>query len=350
MNLPHDEPPMNPSAIPVFVLTGFLGSGKTTLLKSLLAHPDMQDTAVIVNEFGEVGLDHLLVREVTDEIVLLGSGCLCCTVRDDLVSTLRELQAMRETGAIPAFSRVVIETTGLADPAPILQTLLHDRGVNAYYALAGLVATADALFGARELDEHEEAVKQVALADRLVLTKTDLAPAPQTHTLRARLHALNPAVRLLESAPDSLPGPALLFELGGVERDPSAVRAWINAEAFPHGQHAREEPHRHDERIATFCLRIARPLSWAVVLEWLELLLASRGECLLRIKGLMNVAGRSGPIVIQGVQHMLYPPSELAAWPDADQSTRLVFITRDLTRNAVETSLKQVLGTDVAIA
>lgn len=336
---------MTAAAIPVFVLTGFLGSGKTTLLKSLLADQRMQDTAVIINEFGEVGLDHLLVREVTDEVVLLGSGCVCCTVRDDLVSTLRDLYALRETGAIPAFSRVVVETTGLADPAPIVQTLLNDRGLNAHYTLSGLVATVDALFGARELEEHEEAVKQVALADRLVLTKTDIAPAPQTEALRTRLRAVNPAVQILESSPEMLPGPALLFDLGGLDQrtTPGAVRAWLNAEAILESEHAHDDLHRHDRRIATFCVRIAHPVAWPALLEWLELLLASRGESILRIKGLLNVEGRRGPLVVQAVQHMLYAPIELAAWPDADRSTRLVFICRDLTRSAVETSLRQVL-------
>jgi G3E family GTPase len=338
-------------AIPVFVLTGFLGSGKTTLLKSLLADPDMQDTAVIVNEFGEVGLDHLLVREVTDEIVLLGSGCVCCTVRDDLVSTLRELHALRETGGITRFSRVVVETTGLADPAPILTTLMEGRGLDGRYALSGLVATVDATFGAGQLDTHEEARKQAALAERLILTKTDLASAAAREALRDRLHALNPGARLVESTPQTLPGAGLLLGLEKVHDRfaPTAVREWVNAEAYVPVRAPDRTP-RHDERIATFCIRIAEPLGWEAAIEWLELLLASRGESVLRMKGLLHVAGKGGPLVMQGVQHILYPPVELAQWPDSDRSTRLVFITRDLTRTAVETSLRQVLGAGVAIA
>ena len=337
--------------IPVFVLTGFLGSGKTTLLKSLLADREMQDTAVIVNEFGEVGLDHLLVREVTDEIVLLGSGCVCCTVRDDLVSTLSELHALRETGEITRFSRVVVETTGLADPAPILTTLMEGRGLAGRYALCGLIATVDAMFGAGQLDAHEEARKQAALAERLILTKTDLAAPEARQVLRDRLHALNPAASVVESTPQTLPGARLLLGLENIRGRLAsrAVNEWINAEAYvPTGTRDRK-PH-HDERIGTFCIRIVEPLAWEPVIEWLELLLASRGESVLRMKGLLHVAGKRGPLVMQGVQHILYPPLELARWPDEDRSTRLVFITRDLTRSAVETSLRQVLGADVAIA
>jgi G3E family GTPase len=337
--------------IPVFVLTGFLGSGKTTLLKSLLADREMQDTAVIVNEFGEVGLDHLLVREVTDEIVLLGSGCVCCTVRDDLVSTLSELHALRETGEITRFSRVVVETTGLADPAPILTTLMEGRGLAGRYALCGLIATVDAMFGAGQLDAHEEARKQAALAERLILTKTDLAAPETSQVLRDRLHALNPAASVVESTPRTLPGARLLLGLENIRGRPAprAVNEWINAEAYvPVG--TRDRKPNHDERIATFCIRIVEPLAWEAVIEWLELLLASRGESVLRMKGLLHVAGKRGPLVMQGVQHILYPPLELARWPDDDRSTRLVFITRDLTRSAVETSLRQVLGANVAIA
>ncbi|MBI4195117.1 MAG: GTP-binding protein [Betaproteobacteria bacterium] len=331
-------------SIPVFVLTGFLGSGKTTLLKSLLAHPGLGDTAVVINELGEVGLDHLLVREVTEEVVLLGSGCVCCAMRDDLVTTLSELHALREGGSIPAFSRVVVETTGLADPAPIVQTLISERDLRRDYVLSGLVTTVDAVLGERELDTYPESVKQAAIADHLVVTKSDLATAVQRDRLGARLSILNPGARVVHSAPGSFPGPELLFTLAGFEGGarPEAVRNWINEEAY------RPRPARrgvrHDGRISTFVIRIAEPVDWTPFVEWLELLLASRGECLLRVKGLLNVAGRPRPVVIQGVQHMFYPPSELTDWPDPDRATRIVFITRDLTHTAVETSLRQVLG------
>ena len=337
--------------LPVFVLTGFLGSGKTTLLRSLLAHPGMGDTAVVINEFGEVGLDHLLVREVTEEIVLLASGCLCCTVRDDLVSTLSDLWAMRESGSIPAFSRVVIETTGLADPAPVIQTLIGKGELSSHYLLAGVVATVDAALGEGQLDSHMEAVKQAAVADRLVLTKTDLAPAARAQALRERLRRLNPGSRLVDSALGRLPGPALLFDSGGFDAatKPEQVSAWLRNEAFrSHGGHehadAKRDINRHDERIGTFCVTLHSPVEWHPFLEWLELLLASRGESLLRVKGIVNVSGNPRPVIVQGVQHMFFPPAELDAWPDADRRSRIVFVTRDLTRTAVETSLRQVLG------
>lgn len=333
--------------IPVFVLTGYLGSGKTTLLRSLLAHPGMGDTAVIINEFGEVGLDHFLVREVTEEVVLLGSGCICCTVRDDLASTLRELSAMRDSAAIPPFQRVVLETTGLADPAPIIQTLISDRSLHGRFRLLGLVATVDAIFGGSQLDAGMEAVKQAALADRLVLTKTDIVHAAQLEALRTRLHHLNPAAHLIDSAEGRFPEPLQLFDLQlDLAADGAAVRNWLNEDAY--GEHlvhpAGAGAGRHEHRIGTFVMRIPEPVERRLLLEWLELLLASRGESLLRVKGLVHLAGEPRPWVIQGVQHMLHPLAELAAWPDTDHSTRIVFITRDLTRRAVETSMRQVLG------
>src|SRR5687768_1183724 len=200
---------------PVHVLTGFLGSGKTTLLRALLAHPGMGDTAVVVNELGEVGLDHVLVREVTDEVVLLASGCVCCSVRDDLASTLADLDRKRAAGTIPPFARVVVETTGLADPAPIVQTLIGSRALAARFELAGMTATVDGTLGMRELDRHPEAVKQAALADCLVLTKTDLAAPDDVAALRARIEALNPGAVITESAPQAFPGPDVLFRKRG---------------------------------------------------------------------------------------------------------------------------------------
>ena len=334
---------------PVFVLTGFLGSGKTTLLKSLLMHAGMSDTAVIINEFGEVGIDHFLVREVTEEVLLLGSGCVCCTVRDDLASTLQELRAMREAGTIPPFARVVIETTGLADPTPIVQMLIGNRDLSERYRMTGLTATIDSVFGWGQLDAHMEAVKQAAIADCLVLTKTDLADAPQLQALCSRLRQLNPGGRMIESAANGFPTPDQLFDpIGSFYRAASATMLLRRFDDEAGHGHPPRDTHghesRHDRRISTFVVRIDKPVEWTLIGEWLELLLASRGESLLRIKGLVNVAGKQRPVVIQCVQHMVYPPTELENWPDADHSTRLVFITRDLTRMAVTNSLRQVLG------
>jgi G3E family GTPase len=330
-----------PARTPVFVLTGFLGSGKTTLLRALLAHPGMGDTAVVVNELGEVGLDHLLVREVTEEVVLLASGCVCCTVRDDLATTIEELHALGARGAIPAFSRIVVETTGLADPAPIVHALAGVRAAAARTRLAGLTATVDATFGWRQLDEHPEALKQAAIADRLVITKTELAGAGPRQALEARLRALNPAARLARSAAGRFPAPEALFDPAG---DFDRVAAGALAPVYPGRGLPRSPAGHHDRRIANFVVRIEQPVDWTSFREWLELLLAARGDSLLRVKGLVHAAGKERPLVIQCVQHLVYPPAELAAWPDADRATRLVFITRDLTRSAVLASLAQVLG------
>jgi G3E family GTPase len=328
--------------VPVSVITGFLGSGKTTLLKRLLAHPRMGTTAVLVNEFGEVGLDHLLLRKVDEDIVLLNSGCLCCAMRDDLVETLDDLAVRRTAGEV-SFDRSVIETTGLADPAPIIHTLMTDTSLTPAYRLTGLIATIDATHGERQLDEHMEAVKQAAMADRLVVTKTDLASTAARADLIARLAALAPAASVFDATLSAGPSPDELFVAApfAVEGKSADVRHWLSEEASPH-DHAHDRE-RHDNRISTFCLTAEAPLDWEQFLAWLKLLLASRGEQLLRVKGLLNVAGWPKPIVIHGVQHVFYPPAELADWPDADRRSRIVFITRDLSGSAVEKSFREVV-------
>jgi G3E family GTPase len=333
--------------IPVSVITGFLGSGKTTLLRRLLADPRMGETAVLINEFGEVGLDHLLVRKVDEDIVLLNSGCLCCTVRDDLVVTLDDLRAKRAAGQIPIFGRTVIETTGLADPAPIIHTLMTEPSLTPDYRLMGLVATIDATHGERQLDEHMEAVKQAAMADRLVVTKTDLASEVTCARLRARLSAFSPIASVFDAALASGPGPDELFGTGLFSADGKSadVRRWLNEEAITGTAHDHaHDINRHDDRIGAFCLTADTPLDWDMLIEWLKLLLASRGEQLLRVKGILNIAGRSKPIAIHGVQHVFYPPAELASWSDGDRCSRIVFITRDLPRSAVEKSFRRVVG------
>lgn len=340
--------------VPVTLLTGFLGSGKTTLLRRLLAYAAMAETAVIVNEFGEAGLDHLLLREITDDIVLLDSGCLCCSVRDDLVTSLHELRRDRDLGRIPRFRRVAVETTGLADPAPIIQTLITEREVVAHYRLGSLVTTVDATLGAGQLDDHDEAVKQAAMADRLVITKTDLAPASGA-ALAERLRALNPSATILPATLEAGPDPDELLDLGPSPFDaaPSsddALRRRAAAYASPRStdQAPKNGPHRHDERIASFCLEADRPIAWGAFVEWLQLLLASRGANVLRVKGLLNVAGRSTPVAIHGVQHVVYPPQPLALWPGDDRRTRLVFITRDLSRSAVENSFRTIAASGLS--
>ncbi len=324
-------------ALPVTILTGFLGSGKTTLLNRLLEHPDMGETAVLINEFGEVGLDHLLVRKVDEDIVLLNSGCVCCNVRGDLVNALRELFLKRVRGDVPEFQRVVVETTGLADPAPIIHTLMTDPLLGARYRLDGIVATIDAVHGLGQFDRQPESVKQAAVADRLVLTKTDLAEAGAVAALKARLRQLNPAAPMIEAARVT---PAEILDCGlfnARDKHPDVGR-WLAEQAYAgeHGHHhGHGHGHGHDAHIASFVVSFDEPVSWPALVAALELLIATRGEHVLRIKGIVNARDHAEPLVVHGVQHMFHPPVSLPAWPDDDHRTRLVFITRDLGREAV---------------
>lgn len=323
---------------PVTVLTGFLGAGKTTLLNHLLRQPELAGTLVLVNEFGEIGLDHLLVEKIDDNTVLLNAGCLCCTVRGDLSRVLREMlpRARREE-----ISRVVIETTGLADPAPVLATLLSDPVIGAVYRLDGVVTVIDAVNGLALLGAYSESARQVAVADRLVISKADLAdPA----ALRARLGALNPGAPVLESRMGVVdPGFVLHAGLFDPTRKVPDVAGWIAAEAFAHDHahhHAHHDVNRHDARIAAFCVSLDRPLRWMGLGTWLEMLVATQGERLLRIKAIVNLDGQSRPVALHAVRHLLHPPALLAGWPEGDPRTsRFVFITQDLPREAIEPGL-----------
>ena len=344
--------------IPVSVITGFLGSGKTTLLKHLLPQPAMADTVVVINEFGEVGLDHLLVENSSDDTVVLSSGCLCCTIRGDLVDTLRSLFLRRRKGSIPQFKRVVIETTGLADPAPVLHTLMQDPLVSECYRLDGVITTVDAVNGMDQLDRQMESVKQAAVADRLLLTKSDLAEATKIAVLEDRLRKLNPAAPIRPIRDGQIDAAELLNAgLYNPETKSLDVRRWLKAEAYSehahhhdhghdhdhHHGHAGQDPHdvnRHDSRIAAFALDWDRPLDWSTFVEWIEMLITGHGENLLRLKGILNVAGEDSPIAIHGVQHLFHPPIALPAWPDSDRHSRIVFITRDIARQTIETSFR----------
>ncbi len=339
------------------VLTGFLGSGKTTLLRHLLNHRDMDRTAVLVNEIGEVGLDHLLVREVSEDVVLLDSGCLCCNVRGDLVTAMRDLFLKRVRGDVPDFERLVIETTGLADPAPIIHTLMTDPLLGARYRFDGIVATVDAVHGVRTLDTHRESVKQVAMADRLALTKTDLADPDARAAVVARLRRLNPAAPVV-AAPGGRAEPSALLGAGLFDprtKTPDVAR-WLNeaahAAAPPPHDHAPDDAHGHachehhaphDDGVRSFVVSFDAPVAWDSLAQALDMLTATRGEHVLRIKGIVNTRESALPVVVHGVQHMFHPPATLRAWPDDDRRTRLVFVTRDLGRGAVEALLATAL-------
>jgi G3E family GTPase len=342
---PQPAPP-----IPVTLLTGFLGSGKTTVLNHVLKQPGMAATAVIVNEFGEIGLDHLLVERASDEVVLLNSGCLCCTVRSDIVDTLLNLFSNRAGGRIPHFDRVVVETTGLADPAPILHTLISDPLVAARYMLDGVVATVDAANGDGTLDRQPEAVKQAAVADRLLLTKTDLAEPEIAAALEARLAALNPGAPVVRVSHGTV-DPALLFGLGFFDPQTKSVdvQRWLREEAYAdagahaHHEHDDDAPpdaNRHDDHIRAFCITRERPISWAALSTWLDALATMRGDDLLRLKAIVALSDQPDrPVVLHGVQHLFHPPVLLPQWPDDDRRTRMVFITRDLPQQAIEDTL-----------
>ena len=330
--------------MPVALITGFLGSGKTTLLNRVLGDPRMSRSLVLVNEFGEVGLDHLFMEQVGGDMVLLQSGCVCCNIQGDLDRTLRDIARRRQAGDTPPFDRVLLETTGLADPAPILQLLLNHPMISHDYRLDGVVATVDAVNGARQLDEHQEAAKQVAVADRLLISKTDLADIDASAPLRARLENLNPGAALYEIVQGDI-DPALLFDSGPF--DPSGkgdkVQAWLNAEAHRHHHHNHHHDRsRHDAHIGSFCLTFEEPLDWDFFNRWLMAVRASWGDRMLRVKGVLNVTGESQPLVIHGVHRTFHPPTLLARWPDDDRRSRLVFITRDLDRASVEESWKQM--------
>jgi G3E family GTPase len=318
------------SRLPVSLITGFLGSGKTTLVNRLLRHPEMANTAIVVNEFGEIALDQHFIERSDGEVVVLANGCLCCTVQGDLEEVVGRLYGQRGSGAVPAFDRLLIETTGLADPAPIMEILLSKPIIAENFALDAVVTTVDAIHGLRQLGEHDEAVKQAALADRIVITKTDLAADSTVEEVARRLAALNPDASFFrlprdEVGPAQLFGAALVDRLGRV-RDPAA---WLGAHQADAEQH-----HLHD--IESFALVIDRPLEWREFSRWLTRIKIRHADRLLRVKGILSIAGEDAKVAIHGVHHVFHPPVRLPLRAGDDAMSRIVFITRGRVRGEIE--------------
>lgn len=332
--------------LPVFLLTGFLGSGKTTLLRRLVQHEAFQDTAVIVNEFGEIGLDHELMAHSSESILVLSGGCVCCAIRDDLESALRQLFKQRDAGQIPQFSRVVIETTGLADPVPIITTLLANPLASSRLRLSATITVVDALIGAETMDRYVEAAKQVAAADHLVISKCDLAPMATIEKLEVRLRKVNPWAQIDHVAADS----GAVTELFATDRHHvragvSHIHKWVRGRLLL-GDHCSQEPEdcaehhaHHKKHFGSFSIAFDHPLDWTAFGLWLSLLLHRHGLHILRVKGLLNVIGLDAPVVIHAVQHIVHPPVHLEAWPTSDHRSRIVFVVQGIKPEAVQRSL-----------
>ena len=322
------------SRIPLTVITGFLGSGKTTLLNALLATPQAANTAVIINEYGEVGVDHDLVQNIAESVTLLDNGCVCCVVRGDLETALREMFLARRAGQMANFERVILETTGLADPAPVMQAISNDATLTELYRLDGVITLVDGAQGSTQLTHTVEAVKQAAVADRIVITKSDLADKATIDTLIAELKDINPTAGIT-CADKGVVAPDLLLSVG-IDRAriaPEVVDRWLGPAdaAHEHEHHA----HGHTHNIVTFTLWFDKPFKRSTFERCVELLTSLRGADLLRVKGLVNVEDEAGPVVIQGVQHLFHPPVTLAEWPSAERRSRLVFITRGIQRETI---------------
>ncbi|MEN9782813.1 MAG: hypothetical protein RJA24_156 [Pseudomonadota bacterium] len=328
--------------LPVSIITGFLGSGKTTLLNRLLQDPAMAGAAVIINEFGEIGLDHLLIATPNENTVLLASGCICCTVRGDLVNTLRDLDAQRRKGDLPPFDRVLIETTGLADPVPIVQTVVTDEKLAPTYMLDSVITLVDGVNGLQQLETQPESVKQAALADRLLITKTDLPEATAVPALTARLIQLNPGADVLHVAHGAVAATALFGASLAPESRAADLKRWLRDDQYVRVEASQSllgaAPGAHDAGIRSYSILLDEPVTAAGLTAWLTAIASLRGAELLRVKGLLNVDGE--PVAVHAVQTLIHEPVTLAQWPDAERRSRLVFITRGMDRAALESTLE----------
>ncbi len=330
--------------VPIHVLTGFLGSGKTTLLNKLVSTPHFSRSLVIINEFGEVGLDHMLVKGTSETMVEMSSGCLCCTLRDDLRKTLKDVLWRFSRGGQRQFDRVVIETTGLADPAPIIHTITTAPELSQKYELRSITATVDATCFASTQERQFEAHKQVAVADSLIVTKTDLVDEAEGKSTEALLRSINPSAPITTAINGDVDIESLFstpsFSTVGKDGD---VEKWLDEESYDnHDHHEHETEHRHGEQINSFCITRDEPLPEKWFMAWMGLLMTMMGEKILRVKGMVNLVGQEGPTIIHGVQHILYPLGQLDQWPSDDRRTRIVFITNDISKETLEPSLRSL--------
>jgi G3E family GTPase len=339
-----------PTPIPVTIITGFLGSGKTTLLNRILRDSKFKNTVTIINEFGAIGLDHQLIETIDENTVLLSSGCLCCTIRDDLISTFEDLLRKRDNNRIPPFDRILIETTGLADPTPILHTIMGHKYLSLRYRLEGIVTLVDCVNGLETLRQYPEAVKQAAVADRLIVSKRDLASLEQYNNLARELKVLNATAQLLNAQNITNLGSHIL-ECGLYNPDNKLpdVRRWLNEEAINeildnheghnHVTQTSEQPdiNRHSNSIRAFCFSSLMPVSLQAYEVFIELLRAVHGANLLRVKGIVYLKDKPDqPLIVQGAQHVFHPVHFLESWPTAEKSTKLVFIVKDIPLDTIE--------------
>jgi G3E family GTPase len=332
------------SKIPVTIITGFLGAGKTTLVSKLIQHPDMNRVAVVINELGEIGIDNDLVSMSSENISLLSNGCICCSVRTDMQETMRELFAKRMVGEIPEFDRIIIETTGLADPAPILQTLLSDALFEAQFRLDGLVTLVDGFNGLMQIEQQMETCKQIAVADLILITKSDLLESSGKQALEHAIRSLNPQAPMLFVLNGEIE-PKRLMNLGlassrSVEKTLGFLGSLLESNNESTDSYLGDFAKRHNQGIKTVSLRFQDPFSWEAASAALELLTNLRGSDMLRVKGIMNIDGK--PVVIQGVQHIFHPPVTLDKWPSDDHDTRIVFITKNIEAELIKSLFNAV--------